>query len=116
MREDFCLSRPPRFWFVMVAHTEDFFSELARRIDRVLTRIATRHYLSPTQEPQLTPRLAQAIEDELDHFHRDGLNLDVEIATQDIPDRRSPAEKRSGTDLYISTARLDLPIPKSKGA
>lgn len=99
----------------MPTQEEKFLAELALRIDRVVKRIAIRHYLSPTQEPQLTPRIAQAIEDELDHFQRDGLRLDVEITTQDIPDRGNPAERHSGTDLYISIARLDLPIPISKG-
>lgn len=87
---------------------ERFLEALKPRLDRAVQRVARHHYFTKTQEPQLTPRLAQAIESEVDHFTQGRFTLDVEIATQDIPDRGTPAEKNSGTDLYISTARLDL--------
>jgi hypothetical protein len=95
---------------------EELLNEARGRIDAAVIMVARHHYQTPTQEHQLTARLAQAIESELRHqpIEVDGLRL--EVFTQDLPDRGSGSmESKVGADLYISLDRLDEYNSISKG-
>jgi hypothetical protein len=87
---------------------------LARWSTGVAGRVSKRHYRSPTQEHQLSAKLADAIEDAVAEFESTPAGL--EIAVQDFPEKASKWEKETGADLYVSTVRKDGESePFSKG-
>lgn len=70
-------------------------------VDGVVADCCARHYDGPTQEHQLTSRLAEALESKLNNISVSGLRLQVTV--QELPDRgRSSLERPVGADLYIS--------------
>lgn len=88
---------------------------IARILGGVVDRIAIRHAGRKTQEPQVTPRIGQALEDAqlaTKETLSDGAlrgdplpGYDIRITTQDIPDRGPGAlEKPSGSDLYVNVS------------
>jgi hypothetical protein len=84
---------------------EDPFDRIGAMVDRVAERVSKRHYRSPTQEHQLSAKLADAIEDAVAEFESTPAGL--EIAVQDFPEKASKWEKETGADLYVSTVRKD---------
>jgi hypothetical protein len=95
---------------------EELLDETNRRIDEVVTMVAKHHSQTPTQEPQLTARVAQAMESELRHHPIEVDGLRLEVFTQDLPDRGSGSmESKVGAGLYISLDRLDEQKSISKG-
>jgi hypothetical protein len=95
---------------------EELLQEARQRIDNLVTAIAQHHYITGTQEHHLTPRIAQAIQDDLRHHPIEVDGLKLEVLSQDIPDRGGGAmESKIGADLYISLTRFDVDDPISKG-
>src|SRR5258708_6118726 len=87
---------------------------IAARIDAVAEAVCKRHYRAPTQEHQLSAKLAQAIETELAGVKIGPFTIGV--AVQDFPDKGKRSwEKPTGADLYISTVRKDGDNTFSKG-
>jgi hypothetical protein len=81
---------------------EELLQKLAQAIDDLVARMCGHHYTAPTQEHQLTARLAEAIEHEIERFPIEVRGVRLEVKTQDFPDRGSRSmERRSGADLYI---------------
>jgi hypothetical protein len=93
---------------------DQLFLELQERIDAVSREMCERHYDGPTQEHQLSSRLAQRLEDEIGLLV--GQSKAVTVTAQELPDRgRGADESVIGSDLYISIARHDTNPPTSKG-
>ncbi len=85
---------------------EDALTMIAERIDTVARAVCERHYLAPTQEHQLSAKLAEAIERELVGFKARWFTMGV--AAQDFTDKgRGSWERPTGADLYISIVRSD---------
>jgi hypothetical protein len=65
--------------------------------------VVQKHYDALTQEPQLTAKIAEAIELTLDRT--DFGDLNVRVAVRDFPPQgRGALEGKVGADVYISTA------------
>jgi hypothetical protein len=93
---------------------DDLIMDLQDRINEVVQEMCQRHYDGPTQEHQLSSRLAQKLEDEIGLLV--GENKAITITAQELPDRgRGAAESLIGADLYISLVRHDKEPPISKG-
>lgn len=85
---------------------EDALRKIARLIDRVASRVAKRHHHAPTQEHQLSAKLAEAIEEALAGLKTPPFTMGV--AVQDFPDKgKGSWELPTGADLYISIVRDD---------
>jgi hypothetical protein len=85
---------------------EKALQEIADLIDGVARRVARRHYHAPTQEHQLSAKLAEAIEEKLAGLKTPLFTMGV--AVQDFPDKGKGAwERPTGADLYISIVRED---------
>jgi hypothetical protein len=77
------------------------YKKIAELVDGIIADACVRHYDCTTQEHQLTSRLAEALERELNRVQVGGLR--VEVRAQELPDRGSGSlEKPIGADLYIS--------------
>lgn len=73
--------------------------KVSQVIDGVVAQTCKRHLGAPTQEHQLTAKIAQALEMQLNGLQIAGLT----IAVQDFPDKGPGSwEKKTGADLYIS--------------
>ena len=74
---------------------EDAFRRFGQLIDGIVSETCIRHYSALTQEPQLTAKIAEAIERELNELVID--EIAVEVRMQDFPDRgRGSLERLSG--------------------
>jgi len=73
---------------------------IAEALGNVVDRTVRKHVAGITQEPALTARIGQALENELDG--RPILGYRLRIFTQDIPDRGTGSlERYIGGDLYV---------------
>jgi hypothetical protein len=83
-------------------------------VDAVAKEVCERHYSAPTQEHQLSAKLAAEIEKELRGLKTPPFT--VGVAVQDFPDKgRGAWERPVGADLYISVVRQDEDDTFSKG-
>src|SRR5947208_3819472 len=87
---------------------------LAIAIDGVIARACKRHYDADTQEHQLSSRLAEVLEHELNGLRINGMQIQINV--QELPDRgRGAKEKTVGADLYVSIVVKDDEETVSKG-
>jgi len=91
---------------------EQLLQELTERIDTIATAIATESRQFDRHEEFTTSRLAQAINDTLQHDPITVPGLALEVHAEEFT---KPAEKIAGADLYISLVRKDNDFPKAKG-
>ena len=100
--------------FDTVNPPDDPFDQIAAMVDHTAERVAKRHYMSPTQEHQLSAKLADAIEHQVEELL--SVPGGLEVSVQDFPEKASKWEKATGADLYVSTVRTDaMDDPFSKG-
>jgi hypothetical protein len=94
-------------WYPRILNrSEKALTMIAKRIDTVARAVCDRHYFAPTQEHQLSAKLAEAIERKLAGFKTRWFTMGV--AVQDFPDKgRGSWERPTGADLYISIVRSD---------
>jgi hypothetical protein len=82
---------------------ETVFAAIQERVDQAVSRVVEGHYDALTQEPQLTAKIAGAIEATLDEFDYGDLN--IKIAVRDFPAQGPGAlEGKVGADVYVSVA------------
>lgn len=82
------------------AFEEHPFNAIGQAVRDAADCVCREHYGSLTQEPALTSRIAQAVEDRMRHFQHHGYQ--VQVVTQDVPDRgRDALEGKLGADLYV---------------
>ena len=82
---------------------EHLFEAIQQAVDSVVSAVVEQHYGALTQEPQLTAKIAGAIEFTLDQMDLGDLN--VKIAVRDFPPQGPGAlEGKVGADVYISVA------------
>src|ERR1700739_2518816 len=81
---------------------EMFLQQLKQRIDSAVNALVHEHHLRNTEEPTLTARLIQLIEDalKLRPIRIPGLKLEWEAQTMGSIGRTE--EANSGADIYIS--------------
>jgi hypothetical protein len=73
---------------------------IATALREVADSVCRDHFGGITQEPQITSRIGQALEQRLVGSNFNGYT--VEVVTQDFPDRGPGAlERRVGADLYV---------------
>jgi hypothetical protein len=85
---------------------EQVFHTIQRAVDNIVSRVVEGHYTALTQEPQLTSKIAEAIELTLDQIDLGDLN--IKIAVRDFPPQGPGAlEGKVGADVYISTAVIN---------
>lgn len=72
-------------------------------MDNIVSKVVQKHYEALTQEPQLTAKVAEAIELALDEINVGDLN--ARVLVRDFPAQGPGAlEGKVGADVYISTA------------
>lgn len=82
---------------------EHLFRAIGQAVDQVVSSVVEDHYDALTQEPQLTSKIAGAIE--LTIKQMDVGDLNVQIAVRDFPSQgRGALEGKVGADVYISVA------------
>ena len=82
---------------------EVLFDAIQEAVDNVVSMVVGGHYDALTQEPQLTAKIAGAIELTLDQMDLGDLN--VKVAVRDFPPQGPGAlEGKVGADVYISVA------------
>lgn len=82
---------------------EQLFDAIQQAVDDVVSKVVRKHYEALTQEPQLTAKVAEAIELTLDNTNLGDLN--VKVLVRDFPPQGPGAlEGKVGADIYISTA------------
>jgi hypothetical protein len=87
---------------------------LSIAIDGVIAQACKRHYNADTQEHQLSSRLAEVLERQLDGLTINGMRVRVNV--QELSDRgRGAKEKDVGADLYVSIVVEDGEETVSKG-
>lgn len=73
---------------------------MAHALGRAVDKAVREHLSGISQEPQITSRIGQTLEETMDG--KSILDHQVRIITQDIPDRGSKSlEKAIGADLYV---------------
>jgi hypothetical protein len=86
----------------------DLFDDLEYHINRATQKVCDDHIPTDTEEPDLTARIAQAIETELQHQRLRVGDMEVRVDSHSIPSHGPGAlERKSGVDLYISVIRDD---------
>ena len=82
---------------------ERLFQTIGHAVDGIVSEVVAGHYDALTQEPQLTSKIAGAIEQMIKQFDVGDLNVQVEV--RDFPAQgRGALEGRVGADMYISVA------------
>jgi hypothetical protein len=82
---------------------EELYGKIQRAVDDVVLKVVQKHYGALTQEPQLTAKVAEAIELTLEDINVGDLN--AKIMVRDFPSQGKGAlEGKVGADVYISTA------------
>jgi hypothetical protein len=82
---------------------EALFGAIQEAVDNVVSMVVEGHYDALTQEPQLTAKIAGAIELTLDQMDLGDLN--VKVTVRDFPPQGPGAlEGKVGADVYISVA------------
>lgn len=82
---------------------EHVFQVIEQAVDAIVSEVAKGHYEALTQEPQLTSRIAGAIEHTIKQMDVGDLNVQVEV--RDFPAQgRGALEGKVGADVYISVA------------
>ncbi len=87
---------------------------IAEAISTVANNVVRQHVGSLTQEPQLTSRIAQALETSLNGLLVN--NYSLQVVAQEFPDRGPKAlEKETGIDLYVGLQVQNSASKISKG-
>lgn len=94
---------------------EVLLQRIRKRVDSAVTKLATEHYLRNTEEPTLTARLIQLIEERLQQEPVDVPGLKFEWESQTMGSIGRTEEANSGADIYISIVREDNGRRDSKG-
>jgi hypothetical protein len=82
---------------------EELYSTIQHTVDNIVSKVVQKHYEALTQEPQLTAKVAEAIELALDEINVGDLN--AKVLVRDFPAQGPGAlEGKVGADVYISTA------------
>ncbi|MEY9153381.1 hypothetical protein [Bradyrhizobium japonicum] len=82
---------------------EHVFQVIEQLVDAIVSEVAEGHYEALTQEPQLTSKIAGAIEHTIKQVDLGDLNVQVEV--RDFPAQgRGALEGKVGADVYISVA------------
>jgi hypothetical protein len=82
---------------------EELYSTIQHTVDNIVSKVVQKHYEALTQEPQLTAKVAEAIELALDEIKVGDLN--AKVLVRDFPAQGPGAlEGKVGADVYISTA------------
>jgi hypothetical protein len=82
---------------------ELLFDTIQGLVDDIVSKVVQKHYEALTQEPQLTAKVAEAIELTLDEIHFG--DLSAKVLVRDFPPQGPGAlEGKVGADVYISTA------------
>jgi hypothetical protein len=88
---------------------EHVFKAIQKAVDAIVSEVVEGHYEALTQEPQLTSKIAGAIEHTIKTMDVGDLNVQVEV--RDFPAQgRGALEGKVGADVYISVAV----IPESR--
>jgi hypothetical protein len=83
-------------------------------VDGIAAQVSARHYSAPTQEHQLTSKIADRIEERLNNTVIHGIH--VSVVTQDFPDKGPGSmESKSGGDIYISVSAEGPGLNINKG-
>jgi hypothetical protein len=92
---------------------QDARTQIAEALGEEVDSVVRDHYPSLSQEPAITSRVGQRLEDQLDG--RPVGDYRLRVITQDFPDRGQGAwEKRIGADLFLSVS-LEGPDGFDKG-
>jgi hypothetical protein len=94
---------------------EILLQRLKQRIGSAASDLAAEHHLRNTEEPVLTARLIQLIEDRIRLQPVDVLGLKLEWESQTMGSIGRTEELNSGADIYISIVREDNGRRDSKG-
>jgi hypothetical protein len=94
---------------------EILLQRIKQRINSAVSKLATEHYLRNTEEPTLTARLIQLIEERLQQEPVDVPGLKFEWESQTMGSIGRTEEANSGADIYISIVREDNGRHDSKG-
>lgn len=94
---------------------EILLGKLEKVINQTVIAVCSDHYKAYTEEPPLTTRIAQAIENKLRQHPLAIGGFRLEVATQNAPDRTNATRRIIGADLYISVIRRDLDSSVSAG-
>jgi hypothetical protein len=86
--------------------------KLEVRVNSAVSRVAERGLAMDRHEEHLSSRLAQAIQDELEHFPITVEGVRVDVFVEEFT---KVEESRCGADLYISIVRRDVDEPFGKG-
>ena len=87
---------------------------IATQIRTIADKVCRENYGLLANEPQLTSRIGQALELEIERYNT--LGYQVEVVTQDIPDRSAKSlESKIGADLYIGVSVSNGITSQSKG-
>ncbi|WP_050383363.1 hypothetical protein [Bradyrhizobium pachyrhizi] len=82
---------------------EHVFQAIEQAVDAIVSEVVEGHYEALTQEPQLTSKIAGAIEHTIKKMDVGDLNVQVEV--RDFPAQgRGALEGKVGADVYISVA------------
>lgn len=82
---------------------EHVFQVIEQAVDTIVSEVVEGHYEALTQEPQLTSKIAGAIEQAIKEIDFGDLNVKVEV--RDFPAQgRGALEGKVGADVYISVA------------
>lgn len=95
-------------------------NRVAAVLGEIVDRIARTQCARRTQEPAITSKIGQALEDARLAIGRAAVRprspIDVRIMVQDIPDRgKGSLEKKSGVDLYVNISVQGEGRTRSKG-
>jgi hypothetical protein len=94
---------------------EILLQRIRQRVNSAVSKLATEHYLRNTEEPTLTARLIQLIEERLQQEPVDVPGLKFEWESQTMGSIGRTEEANSGADIYISIVREDNGRHDSKG-
>jgi hypothetical protein len=98
----------------MLRNSEYVRDLIAEAVRSTVDRTVRKHHGTLTQEPQLTSRIAEALEARLDGMVV--LDHTVRVIAQEMPDRGSASlERPTGIDLYIGLEVLSDGPDVSKG-
>ncbi|HVR57224.1 MAG TPA: hypothetical protein VMT72_10395 [Pseudolabrys sp.] len=102
----------PRSAFVLAAwgetmatddQKEQVYEAIGNAVDEIVSEVVQQHYEALTQEPQLTSRIAGAIEMTMRKFDVGDLHIEIEV--RDFPSiGPGSLERKVGADIYISVA------------
>jgi hypothetical protein len=95
---------------------ERLLTRLEKVIDKVAGDVSKELIAEGVEEPDISARVAQAIQTELEHHRLTTRTMAAEVSAHSTTSRgKRSTEARAGIDLYLSILRYDDGKPFSKG-